>query len=41
MKLQWESLELSLGIDDEPVESWWVRISRQTNMGDLSVGVCC
>ncbi|KAK4805354.1 hypothetical protein QYF61_003439 [Mycteria americana] len=22
MELQWESLELCLGIDDEPVESW-------------------
>jgi len=35
-----ECMELCQGIDDEPGESLWVRISRQTNMGDIVVGVC-
>ena len=29
---------LCLGIDDKPVKSLWVR--RQTNIGDVVVGVC-
>lgn len=32
-------MELFLGMDNEPVGSSWVRISRQTNMVDVLVGV--
>lgn len=39
--LQPQSLELCLGIDDEPTESLWVRIKDQTGMGDIVVGFCC
>jgi len=31
---------LYLGTGEEPAESFWVWISRQTNMGNV-VGVCC
>ncbi|KAK4829693.1 hypothetical protein QYF61_006068 [Mycteria americana] len=27
-------------MDDEPIESLWVRIKRQTNLGNVVVGVC-
>lgn len=28
-------------MDEEPAESLWVRISGQTNTGDIVVDVCC
>jgi len=33
-----ESIKLFLGVDEEPVESLWVRIKGQTHMGDTVVG---
>jgi len=33
--MQLECLALCLGMDDEPIESLWVRVIRQTNMGDV------
>lgn len=30
-----EHMELCLGMDDEPLQSLWIRISGQTNMGML------
>lgn len=32
--------ELCLGMGDEPDECLWDRISRQTNMGNIVMGVC-
>lgn len=37
---QWECTELCLGVDDEPSESLWIRVRRQTNEGGTAVGVC-
>lgn len=37
---QQESMELCLGMGDKPAESLWVRVSRQTNMGNVVVGGC-
>ena len=34
---QWDLLELCLGLNDEPTESLWVRISRQSDVGDTAV----
>jgi len=28
-------------VDDEPTESLWVRIKKQTNMGNMVVDICC
>ncbi|GAB0206453.1 hypothetical protein GRJ2_003110900 [Grus japonensis] len=36
---QLECIELRLGVDEERVESLWVRIKGQANMGDTVVGV--
>ena len=36
---QLEYIELCLGVDEEPVESLWVRIKGQAHMGDTVVGV--
>ncbi|GAB0187639.1 mitochondrial enolase superfamily member 1 [Grus japonensis] len=36
---QLESIDLCLGVDEEQVESLWVRIKGQANMGDTVVGV--
>jgi len=36
---QLEHIELCLGVDEEPVESLWVRIKGQAHMGDTVVGV--
>ena len=35
---QEKCMELCLGMDDEPADSLWVRISGQTNMGEVVVG---
>lgn len=32
-------MELFLGVDDEPIESLWIRIKRQTNLGNVVVDV--
>jgi len=32
--------ELCLGVDEEQVESLWVRIKGQAHVGDTVVGVC-
>lgn len=32
---QWECVEFCIGTDDKPTEILWVRISGQTNMGDI------
>lgn len=37
----WECMELYLGKDDEPNNSWWVRILGQTNVGNIVLVVCC
>ncbi|GAB0209126.1 hypothetical protein GRJ2_003378300 [Grus japonensis] len=37
---QLECIELCLGMDEERVESLWVRMKGQANMGDTVVGVC-
>jgi len=36
---QLECIELCLGVDEEGVESLWVRIKGQAHMGDITVGV--
>ena len=36
-----ECMELCLGTSDKPIESLWVRVRGQTNMGDIVVGICC
>ena len=36
---QLECIELGLGVDEEGVESLWVRIKGQAHMGDITVGV--
>ena len=41
MQEQLECVVLCLETYDEPVESLWVRISRQTNVYDIVVGICC
>lgn len=33
-------MELCLKTDEEPPESLWVRISGQTHMDNIAVGVC-
>lgn len=38
--VQLECRELHLGMNSESAENLWVRISRQTNMGSIVVGVC-
>jgi len=35
-----ECMELCLGIDEEPVESLWVRIKGRARTGDITVQVC-
>lgn len=35
----WESMELCLGMGNEPAGTLWVSISAQTNMGSSVVGV--
>ncbi|GAB0207491.1 hypothetical protein GRJ2_003214800 [Grus japonensis] len=35
-----ECMELCLGMGQEPAESSWVKISRQTNMGAVVLGIC-
>lgn len=40
MRKQQECVELCLGMDSEPDGRLWVRISRQTNTGDIVVSVC-
>jgi len=37
---QWEQEKFCLGMDDEPAESSWVRVSRQVNIGDVVMAVC-
>ena len=39
MRKQLECIELCLGVDEEQVESLWVRIKGQAHMGDIVVGV--
>lgn len=41
MRQHSDCIELSLGEDDERVESYCVRMKGQTNQGDTAVGVCC
>ena len=36
---QLECIELCLGVDEEGVESLWIRIKEQPHMGDVTVGV--
>jgi len=36
---QLECIELCLGVDEERVQSLWVRINGQTHMADIGVGV--
>jgi len=36
---QLECIELCLGVDEEQVESFWVRIKGQAHTGDITVGV--
>jgi len=36
---QLESIELSLGVDEERIERLWVRNKGQPHMGDITVGV--
>lgn len=33
--MQLKCLKLCLGMDDEPIESLWVTVIRQTNLGDV------
>lgn len=33
-------IEFCLGRDDDPAESLWVTISKQTNRGDTVMGIC-
>ena len=40
MREQQGCIELCLGMGDEPTESLWDRISRQTNMGNIVMAVC-
>ncbi|PKU29971.1 hypothetical protein llap_19724 [Limosa lapponica baueri] len=35
-----ESMELHLGMDEDPTESLWIRIKGSTGAGDVTVGVC-
>ena len=35
-----EYMELCLGMGDKPAGSLWVRVRRQTNMGNVVVGGC-
>ncbi|GAB0190160.1 hypothetical protein GRJ2_001481300 [Grus japonensis] len=37
---QLESMELCLGMDEEPTESLWVRLKGRAGTGDTIVGVC-
>ncbi|PKU28864.1 dtw domain-containing protein 2 [Limosa lapponica baueri] len=37
---QLESMELHLGMDEEPTESLWVKIRGRTGTGDITLGVC-
>lgn len=39
MREQQESVELCLGMNDEWVESLWVRIKGLSNIGDVTVGI--
>lgn len=39
--LQFQSLAVFLGMDGEPAEGLWIRIRKQTSMGDMVVVVCC
>lgn len=39
MKARLESIVLCLGMDDEPIESLWVRTKERTGMGDIVVYV--
>lgn len=41
MTKQLECMELHLGMDNEQAESLWVRIKKQTSLGDSVVGVGC
>ena len=41
MREQRECMVLSLGTDEEPAESLWVRIRGQINMGNVVVVVYC
>jgi len=38
LKEQLECIELCLGVDEARLESLWVRIKGQANMGDMVVG---
>jgi len=40
VKDQLECMELRLGLDEEPMESLWVKIKGRTGLGDITVGVC-
>jgi len=33
-------MELCLGLDEEPMESLWVKIKGRAGTGDITVGVC-
>ncbi|GAB0210046.1 hypothetical protein GRJ2_003470400 [Grus japonensis] len=37
---QLECMELHLGVDEEPIESFWIRIKGRAGTGDILVGVC-
>lgn len=37
---QHNSMELWLGVDDEPAESMWFTIRGATYKGDIAVGIC-
>lgn len=39
-KEQLGCMELGLGMSDEPVRHLVVKMSRQTNTGDIVVGIC-
>ena len=40
VKDQLECMELCLGLDEEPMESLWVKIKGRAGTGDITVGVC-
>lgn len=39
--LQPQSLELCLGMDNEPMKSFWVKTEEQIALGNIVVSVCC